>query len=260
MRYRLTIEYDGTPFIGWQSQKGGGAVQDALSDAIEKFCGQSVTIFGAGRTDTGVHARGQVAHIDLEPMADGQDWPADKVMAGINFHLKPLPVAVLAAVPALADFDARFSALARHYQYRIIGRRAPLALDRDRAWFVPQPLDLAAMQAAAAHLVGKHDFTTFRSAQCQAASPVKTLNTLQVAQAGDEVIISASAPSFLHHQVRSLSGVVKAVGTGKWTPDDAKAALQARDRAACAQVAPACGLTFMAVDYPAELLVAPSAR
>lgn len=255
MRYRLILEYDGTPFIGWQSQKGGGAVQDVLATAVEKFCGERVTVFGSGRTDTGVHARGQVAHIELESAP-----PADKVMAGINFHLKPHPVAVLAAFEAVPEFDARFSALARHYEYRIISRRAPLALDRDRAWFVPQLLNLDAMQAAAAHLIGKHDFTTFRSAHCQAASPVKTLSRLQVAQQGDVFTISAAAPSFLHHQVRSLSGVLKAVGTGKWTPDDAKAALQACDRAACAQVAPSCGLTFMQVDYPAAVLVAPEAK
>lgn len=244
-RYRLTIEYDGTPFIGWQSQKGGGAVQDVLSDAIEGFCGEKVTVFGAGRTDTGVHARGQVAHIDL---SDAR--PADKVMAGINFHLKPHPVAVLAAEICADDFDARFSALARHYEYRIIARRAPLTLDRQRAWFVPQPLNVAAMQKAADFLTGKHDFTTFRSSQCQAASPVKTLSTLKVAQDGDAVIITAAAPSFLYHQVRSLAGVLKRVGEGKWTPEDAKAALEARDRAACAQVAPPHGLSFMAVDYP----------
>lgn len=254
MRYRLIIEYDGTPFIGWQSQKGGGAVQDVLSAAIEKFCGERVTVFGAGRTDTGVHARGQVAHIDLQT-----ERPADKVMAGINFHLKPHAVAVLAAFEALPDFDARFSAQARHYEYRLISRRAPLALDRYRAWFVPQPLNLAAMQEAASHLVGRHDFTTFRSAHCQAASPVKTLSRLEVAQSGDEVTISAAAPSFLHHQVRSLTGVLKAVGTGKWKPADAKSALEARDRAACAQVAPACGLSFMKVDYPADLLLLPEA-
>ena len=257
MRYRLTIEYDGTPFIGWQSQKGGGAVQDVLAEAIQKFCGQEVTVFGAGRTDTGVHARGQMAHIDLVDGPAGKPWPADKVMAGMNFHLKPHPVAVVSAVTALPEFDARFSALARHYEYRIISRRAPLALDRDRAWFVPQKMNLEAMQQAAAHLIGKHDFTTFRSAQCQAASPVKTLSTLDVSQNGDLFTITAAAPSFLHHQVRSLSGVLKAVGTGKWTAEEAKAALEACDRAACAQVAPACGLTFMAVDYPAELLAAP---
>lgn len=246
-RYRLTIEYDGMPFVGWQSQKGGGGVQDALSDAIEGFCGERVTVFGAGRTDTGVHARGQVAHIDL-----AQNHKADKVMAGINFHLKPHPVAVLDASLCADDFDARFSALARHYQYRILSRRAPPTLDRLRAWFVPQKLDAAAMQEAADLLVGKHDFTTFRSSQCQAASPIKTLSTLAVAQEGDELVITASAPSFLHHQVRSLAGVLKRVGEGKWTPDDAAAALKACDRAACAPVAPPHGLTFMRVDYPAK--------
>lgn len=252
MRYRLTLEYDGSPFVGWQSQKGGGGVQDAVSDAIEKFCGERVTVFGAGRTDTGVHARGQVAHIDLQSTPS-----AYQVMAGINFHLKPHPVAILDAVEAVPDFDARFSATARHYEYKIISRRAALALDRARAWFVPQKLQLEAMQAAAALLQGKHDFSTFRSTQCQARSPVKTLSRLQVEQAGDTFTIFASAPSFLHHQVRSLAGVLKVAGTGKWTLQDVEAALKACDRTACAQVAPACGLTFMAVDYPDAVLAKP---
>ena len=252
MRYRLSVEYDGTPFVGWQSQKEGGGVQDVIADAIEKFCGERVTVFGAGRTDTGVHARGQVAHIDLQSPAT-----AYQVMAGINFHLKPHPVAVLDAVEAVPEFDARFSATARHYEYKIISRRAALALDRDRAWFVPQKLELAPMQAAAAILQGKHDFSTFRSTQCQAHSPVKTLSRLQVEQDGDVFTVCASAPSFLHHQVRSLAGVLKVAGTGKWSLQDVDAALKARDRTACAQVAPACGLTFMAVDYPESVLVKP---
>ncbi len=246
-RYRLVIEYDGAPYVGWQSQRDGGGVQDALSTAIEKFCGEQVTVFGAGRTDTGVHARGQVAHIDL-----AEALAPDAVMAGINFHLKPQPVAIINATHAPADFDARFSALARHYEYRLVSRRAPLALDRGRAWFVPKPLDVQAMRDAASYLVGKHDFTTFRSAHCQATSPIKTLAQLDVAQDGDLFIITASARSFLHHQVRSLAGVLKVVGEGKWRPEDARTALEACDRTACAQVAPADGLTFMKVDYPAE--------
>ena len=253
MRYRLTIEYDGTPFCGWQSQRDGGAVQDALAEAIEKFCGEQVTVFGAGRTDAGVHARGQTAHVDLDSAP-----AADKLMAGVNFHLKPQPVAIVAAAAAQPEFDARFSALARHYEYVLLTRRAAPVLDRDRVWFVPQKLDVEAMQAAAAQLVGKHDFTTFRSSHCQAKSPVKTLSALSVAQDGDRITITASAPSFLHNQVRSLAGALKAAGEGKWTAEDVRAALAARDRTVCPPVAPACGLTFMQVDYPAALLEPPA--
>ena len=252
MRYRLTIEYDGTPFCGWQSQREGGAVQDALAAAVQGFCGEAVTVYGAGRTDTGVHARGQVAHLDLESAPT-----PDKLMAGLNYHLKPQPVVVIAAAYAQPDFDARFSATARHYHYRILCRRAVPALDRDRVWFVPQKLALAPMQEAAAHFIGQHDFTTFRSVQCQAKSPVKTLSSLSIEAAGDEFIISASARSFLHNQVRSLAGALKHVGEGKWTPDEARAALAAADRAQCPPVAPACGLTFMQVDYPADIVAAP---
>ncbi len=247
MRYRLTIEYNGMPYVGWQSQKDGGGVQDALSDAIYGFCGERVTVFGAGRTDTGVHARGQVAHVDLETAPR-----ADKLMAGINFHLKPQPVVVTYAAPCDDDFDARFSALARHYEYRILSRRAPPTLDKERVWFVPQKLQLEPMQQAAKFLTGKHDFTTFRSTQCQAKSPVKTLSTLEVTQDGELFFITASAPSFLHHQVRSLAGVLKQVGEGKWSPEQARDVLEARDRAACAPVAPPYGLTFIGVDYPVK--------
>jgi len=252
MRYRLTIEYDGAPFCGWQSQADGGAVQDALMRAIENFCAEKVTVFGAGRTDTGVHARGQVAHIDL------QSAPRpDKLRDGVNYHLKPLPVALIDVSPARDDFDARFSALARHYEYRIISRRAPLALDHQQAWWVPQPLDVAAMNDAAQCLLGRHDFTTFRSTQCQAASPVRSLDRLSVEQRGDSIVISASARSFLHNQVRSLAGSLKRVGDGKWQKQDLANALAACDRAACAQVAPAHGLTFLHVDYPAGMLESP---
>ena len=252
MRYRLTIEYDGTPFCGWQSQREGGAVQDALSAAIIGFCGETAIAFGAGRTDTGVHARGQVAHLDLESAPT-----PDKLMAGLNYHLKPQPVAVVAAAYAQQAFDARFSALARHYQYRILARRAVPALDRERVWFVPQKLAVAPMQEAAAHFIGKHDFTTFRSVQCQAKSPVKTLSDLRLTGSGDEIIITAAAPSFLHNQVRSLAGALKHVGEGKWSPDQARAGLAAADRSQCPPVAPACGLTLMQVDYPADILAAP---
>ncbi len=252
MRYRLTIEYDGTPFCGWQSQREGGAVQDALSAAVKGFCGETASVFGAGRTDTGVHARGQVGHVDLESAPQ-----PDKLMAGLNYHLKPQPIAVVAAAYALPTFDARFSAIARHYQYRILCRRAVPALDRERVWFVPQKLQLATMQEAASYFIGEHDFTSFRSVQCQANSPVKTLSHLHVEQSGDEFIITASARSFLHNQVRSLAGALKHVGEGKWAPQEAQAALLARDRAQCPPVAPACGLTFMQVDYPAAILAAP---
>lgn len=247
-RYRLTIEYDGTPYTGWQSQREGTGVQDALCAALENLSGARAVFFGAGRTDTGVHARGQVAHLDIAD--DSAAWTPDKLMAGLNYHLKPQPVAVIAAAIAPDDFDARFSAIARHYQYRILARRAVPALDRQRVWFVPQKLDLAPMQAAAKQFIGKHDFTTFRSVQCQAKSPVKTLSQLDVAAHGDEIIVSASARSFLHNQVRSLVGALKHVGEGKWHVDEAGAALQACDRTLCPPVAPACGLTLMQVDYP----------
>lgn len=252
MRYRLTIEYDGTPFCGWQSQREGGAVQDALSAAINGFCGETATVYGAGRTDTGVHARGQIGHVDLKSAPT-----PDKLMAGLNYHLKPQPVAVIGAAYAHPDFDARFSAEARHYSYRILCRRAVPALDRERVWFVPQKLQLAAMQEAASIFIGTHDFTTFRSVQCQAKSPVKTLSALSVEQRGDEFIITASARSFLHNQVRSLAGALKYVGQGKWTVDAARAALAACDRGQCPPVAPACGLTFMQVDYPEAVLALP---
>ncbi len=261
MRYRLTIEYDGAGFCGWQAQADGDAVQDALSDAVEKFCGARVTVYGAGRTDSGVHARGQVAHLDLE-----QEVRTDKLRDGMNFHLRPLPVAVTQAAYARADFDARFSAIARHYRYRLVSRRAPLALDAGQSWWVPQALDVAAMQAAAPVFLGQHDFTTFRASQCQAKSPIRTLDALIVravtdmADAGADGVIEihASARSFLHNQVRSLVGALKYVGEGKWSKDDCAAALAACDRTACAPVAPACGLTFMSVDYPEAVLAAPA--
>jgi tRNA pseudouridine38-40 synthase len=243
-RYKLTIEYDGTPFVGWQAQDNGVSVQAVLTEAIAAFAGERVTVGAAGRTDAGVHALGQVAHLDL-----AKDWDDETVRDAINFHLRPQPVAVLAAERAAADFDARFSAVKRHYLYRIANRRADLALDQNRAWRVPRPLDADAMHAAAQRLIGRHDFTTFRSTECQAKSPVKTLDRLDVTRDGDEIRITASARSFLQHQVRSMVGSLIHVGEGKWSAEDLAAALAARDRTACGQVAPPHGLYLVRVDY-----------
>jgi tRNA pseudouridine38-40 synthase len=243
-RYRIMIEYDGTPFVGWQLQDNGPSVQGRLAQAIRAFCGEEVTPKGAGRTDAGVHALGQVAHFELE-----KEWPTDTVRDALNAHLRPDPVAVLDCEIAADDFDARFSAVRRTYLYRIVDRRAPLALDRDRAWQVPVALDADAMHAAAQALVGKHDFTTFRSVQCQAKSPMKTLDRLDVSRVGAELQITAEARSFLHNQVRSLVGSLKRVGEGKWRAKDLKEALEAADRSACGPVAPPQGLYLVKVDY-----------
>jgi len=243
-RYKLTIEYDGTPFVGWQVQDNGASVQGVLTDAIAAFTGERVTVAGAGRTDTGVHALGQVAHIAL-----AKDWDGDTVRDAINFHLRPRPIAVLAAEQVAENFDARFSAIKRHYLYRIVNRRADLALDQNRAWRVPRPLDGDAMHAAAQKLVGRHDFTTFRAAECQAKSPVKTLDQLDVERDGDEVRITAAARSFLHHQVRSMVGSLVHVGEGKWSAEDLAVALSARDRTRCGQAAPPQGLYLVRVQY-----------
>jgi tRNA pseudouridine38-40 synthase len=243
-RYKLLIEYDGAPFVGWQIQDHGASVQGALVAAIEAFCGEHVKVQGAGRTDTGVHALGQVAHVDL-----AKDWAEDTVRDALTAQLRPYPVAVLAAKKVPETFDARFSARARHYLYRIVNRRADLALDRGRAWRLPRPLDEAAMAAAAQRLVGRHDFTTFRHVDCQAKSPVKTLDRLDVTRAAEELRITASARSFLHSQVRSMVGALALVGEGRWSADDLSAARDARDRAACAPVAPPQGLYLVRVDY-----------
>ncbi len=246
-RYKIIVEYDGGDFVGWQRQANGPSVQAALEDAIHGFCGERVLVEGAGRTDAGVHALGQAAHFDLT-----KDTTADTVMKAVNFHLKPAPVAVLSAVEVGEDFHARFSAIRRAYLYRIVNRRAPLALERGRAWFVPQPLDAEAMHAAAQILVGHHDFTSFRASECQAKSPVKTLDVLSAARDGDLIEIRAEARSFLHHQVRNFVGSLKLVGEGKWSAADLKAALDARDRAAAGPTAPAEGLYLTEVGYPAE--------
>jgi tRNA pseudouridine38-40 synthase len=243
-RYKLTIEYDGTPFVGWQAQDNGVSVQGVLTAAIAAFVGEQAAVSAAGRTDAGVHALGQVAHVDL-----AKDWDTETVRDAINFHLRPQPVAMLAVERAAPDFDARFSAIKRHYLYRIVNRRADLTLEQNRAWRVPRPLEAEAMHAAAQRLIGRHDFTTFRSTECQAKSPVKTLDRLDVARAGEEVSIAAVARSFLQHQVRSMVGSLIHVGEGKWSADDLASALAARDRSACGQVAPPHGLYLVRVDY-----------
>jgi len=246
-RYRLDVEYDGGPYAGWQRQSGQPSVQAAIEQAIEKFCGQTVSLRGAGRTDAGVHATGQVVHVDLE-----KAWPDNTVRDAINAHLRQAgePVSIVAAVTAVDDFDARFSATGRHYLYRILNRRSPPALERGRAWHVTGRLDADAMHDAAQALVGRHDFTTFRSIQCQAKNPVRTLDRLDVTRSDDLVEIRASARAFLHNQVRSMVGTLKRVGEGAWTRDDVAAALDAKDRAACGPVAPPEGLYLMKVDYP----------
>jgi len=243
-RYKLTIEYNGTPFVGWQVQDNGPSVQGVLTEAIAAFTGERVAVAGAGRTDAGVHASGQVAHIDL-----AKEWDGDTVRDAINFHLRPRPIAVLTAEQVAEDFDARFSAIKRRYLYRIVNRRADLALDQTRAWRVPRPLDGDAMHAAAQKLVGRHDFTTFRAAECQAKSPVKTLDQLDVKRDGDELRITAAARSFLHHQVRSMVGSLVHVGEGKWSAEELADALAARDRTRCGQVAPPQGLYLARVEY-----------
>lgn len=244
MRYRLILEYDGTPFVGWQRQDNGASVQGALESAIEKLSGERVMVTGAGRTDAGVHALGQVTHFDL-----GKEFEPGKVRDALNYHLRPDPVSVLEAAVADGEFHARFSATARHYLFRILNRRSPPALEKARVWHVSPRLDADAMHAAGQFLVGCHDFTTFRAAECQAQSPVKTLDRLDVSRRGDEIHIEASARSFLHHQIRSFAGTLKLVGEGKWPPLAVKKALEARDRTACGPVSPPDGLYLVRVDY-----------
>lgn len=243
-RYKLTIEYDGTPFAGWQMQADLPTVQGVLTEAFRRFCGEEVKVSGAGRTDAGVHATGQVAHVDLS-----RNWRTDTVRDAMTAQLRPHPVAVLKAEAVPDSFDARFSATRRHYLYRILNRRPDLALDRDRAWRIPQRLDAEAMHAAAQRLLGKHDFSTFRAAECQAASPLKTLDQLDVTRLGDEIRVVTSARSFLHHQVRSMVGSLMRVGEGRWSPDDLEDVLKAADRTCCGPMAPACGLYLSDVSY-----------
>jgi len=243
-RYKLIVEYHGAPFSGWQIQDNGPSVQGALENAVKAICGEEIRVHGAGRTDAGVHALGQVAHCDIaKPFAPG------RLRDGLNAHLRPLPIGVLSAEIVPDNFEARFSAKKRHYLYRIANRRANLALDVGRAWRLPRPLDTDAMHLAAQRLVGKHDFTTFRDSECQAKSPEKTLDQLDVARDGDAVNILTSARSFLHSQVRSMVGSLVWVGEGRWDADDLSAALAARNRAACGPVAPLQGLYLVRVDY-----------
>lgn len=243
-RFKLTIEYDGTPFVGWQRQDNGPSVQAALEAAVRGYCQVDALVQGAGRTDAGVHALGQVAHVDL-PRDD-----RDEVVANaLNAHLRPHPIAVLKAERVDDDFHARFSAKERGYVYRIVNRRAPAVLEINHAWWVSVPLDAAAMHHAAQALVGKHDFSSFRAAECQADSPVKTLDDIAVARAGDVISITTRARSFLHHQVRNFVGTLKFVGEGKWTAGDVRRVLEARARSAAGPTAPPDGLYLTHVRY-----------
>ena len=244
MRFALTVEYDGRPFMGWQRQAHGPSVQAAIEDAAQAICQQLVVVHAAGRTDAGVHALGMVAHLDVD-----RPITPFRLMEGLNARLRPHPVAIVACESVSADFHARFSCIARHYEYRIVTRRAPLTLEAGRAWRLSSALDTNAMDSAAQVLVGRHDFTTFRSAHCQADRPLRTLDRLDVTGDGSRIGIFASARSFLHHQVRSMVGCLALVGQGKWSADDLRQALEARDRAALGFNAPADGLYFLRADY-----------
>ena len=244
-RYALTLEFDGTPFMGLQRQTHGPSVQQAVEEAVEAFCGEQVRMQSAGRTDTGVHAYAMRAHIDLE-----REWPTFKVSEALNAHLRPHPVAVTDCEIVPDDWHARFSCEGRSYIYRICNRRAPLTIEKNRAWQVPQPLDEAAMHDAAQVLVGQHDFTTFRSVNCQAQSPVKTLDRLDVYRRDEWVFIEAEARSFLHHQVRSMVGCLAYVGMGRWDKQRVAAALETKDRQALGLNAPPYGLYFVSAKYP----------
>jgi len=243
-RFRLTLEYDGRPFMGWQRQDHGPSVQQALEEAIARTTGEAVSATAAGRTDAGVHALAMPVHVDID-----KDIAPFRLGEALNYHLRPHPVAVLKVDAAPADFHARFSATGRAYEYRIVNRRAPLTLEAGLAWHVVPKLDADAMHAAAQHLVGNHDFTTFRSVHCQSASAVRTLDRLSVSRWGEEIVIEAEARSFLHHQVRSMVGCLKLVGEGKWSARVLQKALAARDRAALGYNAPPDGLYFVKAAY-----------
>jgi tRNA pseudouridine38-40 synthase len=243
-RYKLILEYDGTGLVGWQRQTNGLSVQEILETACERLTGTSVLVQGAGRTDAGVHATGQAAHVDLP-----RPYEPARIRGALNFHVRPHAVSVL-QVEAVPDaFHARVSATRRRYLYRILNRRAPPALERNHVWFVAVALDAAAMAEGARHLLGHHDFTSFRASECQAPSPVKTLDLLDVERVGEEIRIVTAARSFLHHQVRNMVGTLKLVGAGQWRPDDVAAALAARDRAAAGPTAPPEGLCLTEVGY-----------
>tara|TARA_R110000868_G_scaffold46376_15_gene153328 strand:- start:7312 stop:8061 length:750 start_codon:yes stop_codon:yes gene_type:complete len=243
-RWRVTIEYDGGDYVGWQRQDNGPSIQQAIEEAVYAFCGETVRVFGAGRTDAGVHALGQVAHIDID-----RPTTADTVRDALNAYLREQPISVLAAAAAPDGFHARISARERVYLYRILNRRPPPAVDAGRVWHVPWSLDAEAMHDAAQLLVGTHDFTSFRAAVCQARSPVKTLDVLDIRQAGEEIHVHARGRSFLHHQVRNIVGTLERVGVGRWTANDVSAALAARDRAAAGPTAPPEGLYLVSVGY-----------
>lgn len=246
-RFALTIEFDGRPFMGWQRQSHGPSVQQALEDAVYAVTGERTAVHAAGRTDAGVHGLAMRAHVEIE-----KTITPFRLMEAINARIRPAPVAVLECVEVAPDWHARFSCIRRSYEYRIVNRRAPLTFESGLAWQVPQPLDTLAMAEAATRLVGRHDFTTFRSAHCQADSPVRTLDLLSVERIGDRLFVRAAARSFLHHQVRSMVGCLALVGMARWTPDDVEAALNARDRAQLGLNAPSDGLFFVAADYPAD--------
>ena len=243
-RWRLTIEYDGGPFVGWQRQEQGASVQQTIEQALHQMTGEPTTVLAAGRTDAGVHALAMSAHVDI-----ARTLTPHRLREGLNALVRPQPISILAVEPVAADWHARFSCLGRRYLYRILNRRAPPALDRGRVWHIAEPLDAGAMAAAAAMLVGRHDFTTFRSAHCQSDSPVKTLDRLDVSRVGEEIHVAAAARSFLHHQVRSMAGCLALVGRGQWQPDDMRNALDARDRAALGLNAPPHGLYFVEAIY-----------
>ena len=245
-RYKLVIAYDGTPYVGWQRQANGRTVQAEIEGAIARISGAAHRVQCAGRTDTGVHATGQVAHVDLD-----RGWRTDRLRDAINAHLKPQPIAILSAEPVPDGFDARRSALARHYRYRILNRRAPPTLERNAVWHVPWRIDAGLMDEAAQILVGRHDFTTFRASECQAASPIRTLDRLSVRRDGEEIVVAASARAFLHSQVRSMVGTVAQAGAERWSLDAVRKSLVACRRSACGPLAPPQGLALVRVDYPA---------
>ena len=246
-RWRLTIEYDGGPFMGWQRQDHGPSVQQMLEEAVRRMSGEASQVMAAGRTDAGVHALAMSAHVDVM-----KSLTPHRLREGLNALVRPQPISVLDVAEVADDWHARFSCIGRRYLYRILNRRAPAALDAARVWHIAVPLDAEAMRQGAAHLVGRHDFTTFRSAQCQSDSPVKTLDKLEVSRTGEEIHVTAAARSFLHHQVRSMVGCLAMVGRGQWTPDDMRNALEARDRSALGFNAPPHGLYFVEAIYPED--------
>lgn len=244
-RFKINLEYDGTNLIGWQENQDGPSVQSLLQDAIFQFCGEKTTVFSAGRTDAGVHAINMVAHFDLE-----REQEPETVMRALNFYLAEKPVSVLHCEKVNDDFHSRFSCVARHYKYIVINRSSPIVLKKNRAWWVPQKLDVDAMKVAAQKLIGKHDFTSFRAAQCQSKSPIKTLDSVSITQDGDEIIFEFSARSFLHHQVRNMVGTLTEIGIGK--PYDIDKIFNAKNRSAAGITAPACGLYFVSADYATD--------